>query len=66
MSPEKSGQVVTASFEGKEKERFTYVKRSFSFVTSSGEISNFLMENLERVLQLETIEKLEIKSKLET
>lgn len=29
---------------------------AFLFVTSSGETSNFLIEDLERVLQLETIE----------
>ncbi len=29
----------------------------FIRVTSSGEMSNFLMEDLKRVLQLETIEK---------
>jgi hypothetical protein len=29
----------------------------FLFVTSSGETSNFLMEDLERVLQLETLNR---------
>jgi hypothetical protein len=34
-------------------------------VTSSGETYNFLMEDLERVLQLEMIEKYEVSIKLE-
>jgi len=37
----------------------------FFLVTSSGETSNFLMEDLERVLQLEMIEKHEVSMKLE-
>jgi hypothetical protein len=39
-----------------EKPVSSWMKR-VPFVTSSGEMSNFLMEGLERVLQLETIEK---------
>jgi hypothetical protein len=39
------------------KKRKASLPRCFSFyVTSSGEMSNFLMEDLELVLQLETLE----------
>ena len=40
------------------KEKSITTAMLFSFVTSSGETSNFLMEDLERVLQLEMLETL--------
>jgi hypothetical protein len=49
--------------EKKEKHHF---RDAFLFVvTSSGEMTNFLMEDLERVLQFETIDKCEVSMKLE-
>jgi hypothetical protein len=49
-----------------QKEKANYYRNSlFLFVTSSGETSNFLIEDLERVLQLEMIEKYEVSIKLE-
>ncbi len=36
------------------------IDASLFFVTSSGEMSNFLIEDLERVLQLETLEDLNL------
>ncbi|MBI3234180.1 MAG: hypothetical protein HYZ42_09095 [Bacteroidetes bacterium] len=33
---------------------------AFLFMTSCGEISNFLMKDLDRILQLETIDKCEV------
>ncbi|WP_430402895.1 hypothetical protein [Fluviicola sp.] len=47
-----------------EKPVSSWMKR-VPFVTSSGEMSNFLMEDLELVLQFETIDKCEVSMKLE-
>lgn len=44
------------SIQYKKKKAPNYVVEAFIRVTSSGETSNFLMEDLERVLQLETLE----------
>jgi hypothetical protein len=48
------------------KNKKHHSRNAFLFcVTSSGETSNFLMEDLERALQLETIDKCKVQLKLE-
>ncbi|GAA0876059.1 hypothetical protein GCM10009118_24690 [Wandonia haliotis] len=55
----------SGSFKEIKKGQTSYFTHLSHLVTSSGETSNFLLEDLEQVAQLKMIEKHEISIKLE-